>query len=125
MISLEPNYTPGVPSKICAGSVIRHNIVYATQADQPFIFMQGIANTIDNINTDNNIYFNTSDPKAAEAYFIMARKYGNEVHSVQTDPLFKDAANGDFTLLPDSPAIGLGFRPFSINAGVQNRVFSK
>lgn len=117
MLSLEPNYTPNVPSKLCAGSVIRHNIFYATQLNQPFVFMQGIVNTINNINTDGNIYFNSSDPKAADAYFTLARKYGNEVHSVSSDPLFMDAAKGDFRLAPNSPALKLGFRPFELMAG--------
>jgi hypothetical protein len=125
LLSLEPNYTPNVPSKICAGSVIRHNIFYTTKSNQPFVFMQGIANTIDNINTDGNVFYNTSDSKAADNYLTLARKYGNEVHSVQSDPGFKDAENGDFTLLPDSPAIGLGFRPFKINAGVERHIDSK
>ncbi|MCX6225527.1 MAG: hypothetical protein NTV01_12390, partial [Bacteroidia bacterium] len=117
MLSLEPNYAANAPSKICAGSVIRHNIFYATRTNQPFVFMEIMANAIDNINTDCNIYFNSADPKAADAYFALARKCGNEVHSVQSDPLFKDVVNGDFALLPNSPAIGLGFRPFELNAG--------
>jgi len=119
MLSLEPNYEPDLPSKLLAGSVIRHNIFYATQKYQHFIYMQGMANTIDNIKIDNNIYFNTSDPRAADEYFTLARKYDNEVNSLQADPLFKDPENGDFTLSPDSPAIGLGFRPFKIKAGVE------
>lgn len=122
MLSLEPNYVADLPSKLCAGSVIKHNIFYGTQQEQPFVYIQGIANVIDNISIDNNIYFNTSDPEAANAYFTLARKYGNEVHSVQSDPLFKDPENGDFTILKDSPAIGLGFRPFSIDAGVEREL---
>ena len=51
--------------------------------------------------------------------FEVARKYGNEAKSLQSDPLFKDAENGDFTLLPNSPAFDLGFRPFKLNAGIQ------
>ena len=122
MLSLEPNYAPDVPSKLCAGSVIRHNIFYATQQNQPFVFMEIMANIINNINIDYNIYFNTSDRNAADAYFTLARKNDNEVHSVQSDPLFKDAANGDFTLLPGSPAVGLGYRPFKISAGVERLI---
>jgi hypothetical protein len=117
MLSLEPNYTPNLPSKICAGSVIRHNIFYATQANQSFVFMEIMANIIDNINIDCNIYFNTSDPKAADDYFTLARKYGNEIQSVQSDPLFIDVANGDFRLAPNSPALKLGFMPFELKAG--------
>lgn len=33
------------------------------------------------------------------------------------DPLFKDAANRDFTLAENSPALEIGFKPFSYNAG--------
>jgi hypothetical protein len=87
--------------------------------------MEIMSNIIDNINIDNNIYFNSSDPKAADLYFTMARESGNEVHSLQADPLFLDVENGDFTLLPDSPAIGLGFRPFRVSAGVETNTFSK
>jgi hypothetical protein len=117
MLSLEPSYTPNVPSRICAGSVIRHNIFYATQSNQPFVFMQGIVNAIDNITTDGNIFFNTSDPNAADAYFTLARKQGNEVHSITSDPLFMDAPKGDFRLASNSPALKLGFRPFELMAG--------
>jgi len=106
-------------SKLCAGSVLRHNIYYATRADQPFISLPGMDNMIESIDTDENIYFNKSDPKAADSYFQIARKYLNEEKSIQSDPLFKDPENGDFTLLPNSPAIDLGFVPFKLNAGIQ------
>lgn len=35
---------------------------------------------------------------------------GYDTHSIIADPLFRDPANGDFTLADDSPAFGLGFR---------------
>ena len=117
LLSLESGYVPNKPSKKCAGSIIRHNIFYATQTNQPFVFMLGIKNVIDNINTDRNIFFNTSDPNAADAYFELARKYENEIHSIQSNPLFQDAENGDFKLAPNSPALELGFRPFELNVG--------
>jgi hypothetical protein len=36
---------------------------------------------------------------------------GNDLHSMVDDPGFEDAANYNFTLIPDSPALRLGFRP--------------
>jgi hypothetical protein len=37
-------------------------------------------------------------------------KRGKDVHSLYTDPLFKDIQKYDYTLLPKSPALKLGFR---------------
>ena len=34
---------------------------------------------------------------------------GQDKHSIVADPKFKDAAQGDYTLLPDSPALAHGF----------------
>jgi len=36
------------------------------------------------------------------------RAGGNDTHSIEQDPLFRDAANRDFTLLAGSPALALG-----------------
>jgi len=37
-----------------------------------------------------------------------------DAHSVLADPLFVDAAGGDYRLKPDSPALALGFQPIPI-----------
>jgi len=115
MLSLEP-----INVKINSGSKIFYNIFYATQANQPFVFQEGIAQVIETIDIDRNIYFNISDPKAADAYLNWARKNGGEAKSIQADPLFVDVENGDFHLKTNSPAIQLGFKPFELRAGRTN-----
>ncbi|MBQ8762995.1 MAG: right-handed parallel beta-helix repeat-containing protein [Clostridia bacterium] len=45
----------------------------------------------------------------------VARGYYN--NGVFADPLFKDAANRDFTLAENSPALEAGFKPFAYDAG--------
>jgi len=40
---------------------------------------------------------------------------GADMQSVVADPLFVDAAHGDFTLKPDSPALKLGFEQIPLN----------
>ncbi len=42
---------------------------------------------------------------------------GMDRHSLVADPRFAAPAAGDFTLLPDSPAPGTGFRPFAAGSG--------
>ena len=37
------------------------------------------------------------------------RKGGQDIESIVADPLFRDLGARDFTLMPDSPAIALGF----------------
>jgi hypothetical protein len=112
MLSLEPT-----SDMINAGTRIYQNIFYAIQPEQPFLFRRGIERVVETIEIDRNIYFNASDPHAADNYLEWARKNGREGKSIQEDPLFLDIENGNFLLQPNSPAFELGFRPFELNAG--------
>lgn len=40
---------------------------------------------------------------------------GQDIHSIIADPCFKDIANYDFTLMEDSPALALGFKPIDLS----------
>jgi hypothetical protein len=112
MLSLEPTN-----DMINAGTRIFHNIFYAILPEQPFLFRRGIERVVETIEIDRNIYFSSSDPNAADEYLEWARQKNKEKRSIQADPLFADVENGNFKLLPDSPAIELGFRPFVLDAG--------
>jgi len=47
------------------------------------------------------------------------KEKGLDVHSVIADPRFADPKHGDFSLPPDSPALAIGFEPFSLDdAGI-------
>jgi hypothetical protein len=43
------------------------------------------------------------------------RALGYDQHSLFADPLFVDAANGDYRVKPDSPALKLGFKNFDVS----------
>jgi hypothetical protein len=119
MLNLEPTSKMGI-----AGSIIIKNIFYANQSNQPFMFRRqgaefrnGMEYVVGTFVVDKNIYFNSSDPDAADEYLEWAREHGHEEESIKEDPLFMDVENGDFRLKPDSPALKLGFRPFVLDAG--------
>jgi hypothetical protein len=117
LISLMPHVF-----RAAAGSRILRNIFYATRSDQPLVFEYLLNDIINTIEMDNNIYYNPSMVKTIDKYLEGARKNGCETKSIQADPLFKDIENGDFTLLPESPAIKLGFSPFKLKAGIDKNV---
>jgi hypothetical protein len=56
-------------------------------------------------NKNGVVAWGLSTPKT---YATWETAYGKSTHSVEADPLFVDAANGDFHLRPGSPAINAG-----------------
>lgn len=65
--------------------------------------------------TDHNIYFSASNGELGREMLKTQRIGGVDAHSEAVDPLFVDAANGDFRLQPDSPALKLGFVPIDLS----------
>jgi parallel beta-helix repeat protein len=65
--------------------------------------------------TDHNIYYCASNQELGKQMLEKQQQVGVDAHSLAVDPLFVDAANGDFRLRPDSPALKLGFVPFDIS----------
>lgn len=61
---------------------------------------------------DRNVYWSAGGYGLAfdGKPFAEWQQRGYDTHSIVADPLFLDAARGDFRLQPTSPALGLGFR---------------
>jgi len=63
-----------------------------------------------------NVYWSTAGaPKFTDMDFEAWQTKGNDVGSIVADPLFVDAANDDYGLKPDSPALKLGFKPIDLS----------
>ena len=70
--------------------------------------------------TDSNIYFCAGDPAAGKKMLKKQQRDGVDLHSLAVDPQFVDAANGEFRLNPNSPALKLGFIPIDVsNVGLR------
>jgi hypothetical protein len=79
---------------------------------------------------DHNLFFSdlgeffatviTREPSEAKRLSLEEwRALGYDQHSVFADPLFVDAANGDYRVRPESRALKLGFKNFDVsNAGL-------
>jgi hypothetical protein len=67
---------------------------------------------------DRNVYFNIEtgeDGSPGDDLNELAR-YGHDVHSIYSDPLLVDPANGDYRLKDDSPARLIGISSFDIRS---------
>ena len=65
--------------------------------------------------TDYNIYFCKADHELGKQMLTNQQQDGVDEHSLSVDPLFVDAANGDFRFKPNSPATKLGIVPFDMS----------
>ena len=69
--------------------------------------------------TDNrrfSAYVRLTRESGAELYSLEKwRECGYDRHSIIADPMFIDAANGDYRVKPESPAIEFGFKNFDMD----------
>ena len=105
------------------------NIVYDTKPYSAAFDVQG-ENSLPS-ESDNNVIYNTggrtpivrNSSKGEVNSWEVWLKRGYEKNSLIADPLFKDPANHDYTLLPDSPALKLGFKQIDISTvGLRGQV---
>jgi hypothetical protein len=108
------------------GSTIQRNILYSCRPEQILYHhsvpsgRHGAPPTLDDTQTDHNVYWCTADDQWASKHLQAQHKQGNETHSVQADPLFVDVSADDFRFQAGSPAPALGIQPLDAAlAGLQ------
>ena len=75
------------------------------------------------VESDYNVFYYTSgkNPIIGDLARVVSNTYGAwldrgyETNSLVADPLFADPANHDYSLLPGSPALKLGFKPIDLS----------
>ncbi len=75
---------------------------------------------------DYNCYWQVGGrPDFAGMTFAQWQAAGRDAHSIVADPLFVDAAKGDFHLNENSPALKIGFKPFDSSAAGRLKGFRR
>ncbi len=95
----------------------RRNLIYYQEGMA--IGSNGIENSRTNVCVfDHNLYWNASGQPVLFGDKSLAewQAPGQDKNSLVADPLFVDAAHGDFRLQPGSPAEKIGFKPWDMKA---------
>lgn len=111
-----------IPSKDQATFSLTNNIFYTTDCSTKAFwkydyFGECPVRGFDakDVPADGNVWWFGGEP-AQDAFnfgdWATWRAEGHDAHGMTADPGFVDAANGDWRLKPDSPALKAGFRPF-------------
>lgn len=99
------------------GNRFVRNIVYYQNPEAALLRLQSAEGIRE---CDYNVYFHAGGNGTLRAVglpqesFDNWRKLGFDAHSLVADPLFVDAAKGDFRLRPESPAWKVGFKPIPV-----------
>lgn len=96
------------------GIFYRNLFVY--RSDQCKLFVPDTWPNFD-IVMDYNLYYDEAGKAPKFLGFDMGQwnQHGEDGHSIVGDPMFVDAAHGDFRLKPDSPAFKLGFKQIDMS----------
>ena len=94
-------------------STLSRNITYWEDSREPFLF-----GTPDHrLAFAGNLYWRTVSPETMSFGEGGIEKWSQrDTGAIVADPRFVSPQKGDFTLKPDSPALALGFKPFSLAA---------
>jgi len=97
-------------------TVFRHNICVPANGR-----IQGAGTELEYYTAEKNLFwpldgtpltFNRLGFEEPKLGLAELQQQGQQAGTIVADPLFADAAGGDFSLRPDSPARKIGFRPF-------------
>ncbi len=116
-IKLREGFRRHVWNNICPTGKLHPHVWYDRSTDQVYanIFSTGHAPAhmdrpyVDETMVDKNLF--THDPYAASR----AKVQGWDQHSLTGDALYTDAAKGDYSVKPDSPALKVGFKNFPMD----------
>ena len=92
--------------------IFENNIIYSKGSNIYGLSMRHFQNAT--VGSGNNVFWSKDgSPKFHSELKTLeeVQKYHMDTGSIVADPLFADADNFDFTLLPNSPAFALGFVP--------------
>ena len=106
------------------GASNKRNLFYSSSPDCTFISEPGVgrgrvgedrsgrvAARMKDIESNHNIYFCKVDRSRGDNVLKKLQSDGVDANSRAVDPMFFDPENGDFRLMPNSPALRLGFVP--------------
>jgi hypothetical protein len=110
----------------------QNNIVYWTEgvlmrqdkADETYRFWvspkRKFVDQKSTVDSDWNLFYNPlqkpEEVRIGKSSFVDWQNRGKDPHSKYTDPMFVNAEKRDFRLLPDSPALAMGFEEFDVTA---------
>ena len=102
------------------GAVIKNNIYLTANPDQnpvSEIRIHGFGRKarLADADSDNNIYYCMADPDASREKLDKIQSFGTDLGSRVVDPEFVDAEGGNYEIKPDSPALGMGFKPLPLD----------
>jgi Right handed beta helix region len=92
-----------------------HNIVYWQDGKDGGLL--GGAWSDNHYKLDYDVYFRLGGGPLRFGKWTLEQwqQHGQDVHSLIADPQFRDPAHDDFSLLPSSPALKMGFKPLDMD----------
>ncbi|MGD7654300.1 MAG: right-handed parallel beta-helix repeat-containing protein [Verrucomicrobiales bacterium] len=85
-----------------------HNIIVAASAYNPI----NVGSAAEEASTDFNLFYNGGETVEIDSFGWTA---GSDENSLTADPLFTDVNTLDYSVLPESPALALGFTNFPMD----------